>query len=216
MGRKIVKTILGLFIFIFITAGTTLFFIYKEEVCNTIAYITNEVKVFAGIKVPKEENIIVKYNGTTIEEAVKSNSVIEEKAEYITEGCLSEREKAHAIYSWIGTNIQYDNDKADRVLSENEEINDSGAIYAFRDRSGVCFDYASLYVAMARSANLKVRLVIGEAFDGHNYVNHSWNEVYLKDEKKWINVDSTFFVGGDYFDSENFNKYRNKEVVGEW
>ena len=156
------------------------------------------------------------YNGTTVEDGIRSNSIIEKKAKKVTESATNDREKARDIYVWIGSNIEYDNNKAEKVLNSNDETVESGAIYAFRDRSGICFDYACLYVAMARSVDLKVRLVIGEAYDGSKYVSHAWNQVYLSDEKKWINVDTTFYNGGNYFDSEKFDKHINKEIIGEW
>lgn len=42
-------------------------------------------------------------------------------------------------------------------------------ISAFKKRSGICFDYSCLYVAMARAVNLKVRLLTGTAYDGEKY-----------------------------------------------
>lgn len=188
---------------------------------NTVKSLFNQHFYEDNIKTSdlddEDSNIrTVVYNGITIEEGIKSNSIIEKKAEKITKDAKSDREKAKVLYEWIGSNIEYDTNKANKVLNTNEEELESGAIYAFRDRSGVCFDYACLYVAMARSVNLKVRLVIGEAYDGDKYVSHAWNEVYLTDENIWIKVDTTFYVGGNYFDSDNFDKHITTEVVGEW
>ena len=216
MVQKGVKIVLSIFMILFIITGIFFGAVLNDDIYNRVLYAADKIKIFAGIKVYDSQSVIVKYNGTTIDEAVKGNSVIEEKAKYITERCTSDREKAHSIYSWIGSNIEYDTDKADRVLSEDEEISDSGAIYAFRDRSGVCFDYACLYVAMAQSTDLKVRLVIGKAFDGNDYVAHAWNEVYIQDEQKWVNVDCTFFAGGNYFDTDKFDRYQKEEIAGEW
>ena len=82
---------------------------------------------------------------------------------------------------------------------------------------GICFDYACLYVSMARAAGLKVRLVTGEAFDGNSYGSHAWNQVYLSDERRWINVDTTFYISGDYFDSNLFEEdHIEGEIAGEW
>ncbi|WP_243099135.1 transglutaminase-like domain-containing protein [Clostridium sp. MF28] len=69
---------------------------------------------------------------------------------------------------------------------------------------------------MSRAANLKVRLLGGQAYDGEQYVGHAWNQVYLADENKWINVDTTFYDGGNYFDSNLFNKHDVEEIAGEW
>ncbi|AOR24041.1 transglutaminase-like domain-containing protein [Clostridium taeniosporum] len=161
-------------------------------------------------------NRIIYYNGVTLDEGVKSNNAINEKAKKIVSSSNSDREKAKKLYSWIGSNITYDYDKARRVLN-SENVKNSGAICAYEERNGICFDYACLYVAMARATNFKVRLVTGEAYNGENYISHAWNEVYLSDENKWIKIDPTFYNAGDYFDSKNFSDIHiNDNIAGEW
>lgn len=161
---------------------------------------------------------IIIYNGITIDEGIKSNEDINNKAVKLTESATSDRERAEILYTWIGSNIKYDDDKAETVLhgDENSKMPDGGAICAFENKSGICFDKACLYVAMARSINLKVRLIGGQAFDGEQYVGHAWNQVYLNDENMWINVDPTFYDGGNYFDSNLFNNHNVEEIAGEW
>lgn len=163
-------------------------------------------------------NEIIIYNGTTIDQGIKSNDEIDSKARSLTKDASSEREKAKILYEWIGSNIEYDEGKAEIVLSgiESDKMPESGAVCAFETRSGVCFDKACLYVAMARAADLKVRLISGEAFDGEKYVGHAWNQIYLKDENIWINVDTTFYEAGNYFDSNLFNEHKADNIAGEW
>ncbi|MFW2490029.1 transglutaminase-like domain-containing protein [Clostridium chromiireducens] len=161
---------------------------------------------------------IVIYNGVTIDEGIQSNEDIDNKAEELTQNATSDRERARILYTWVGSNIKYDDDKANKVLYEKDirQMPESGAINAFEGRTGICFDKACLYVAMSRAINLKVRLIGGQAFDGHQYVGHAWNQVYLNDENIWINVDSTFYDGGNYFDSNLFKNHNVEEIVGEW
>lgn len=162
---------------------------------------------------------IVIYNGTTVEEGIRSNKEIDSKAVEITKDAYSDREKAKRIYTWVGANIKYDNEKAEIILSKNSSSTgfpESGAICAYNTKSGICFDKACLYVAMARAAGLKVKLISGEAYDGKEYVGHAWNEVYLDDEDKWINVDTTFYDAGNYFDSNLFSEHKVNTVAGEW
>lgn len=161
---------------------------------------------------------IIIYNGITIDRGIKSNENINNKAVELTEKATSDRERAKILYTWIGSNIKYDNDKAEKVLngSDISKMPDGGAICAFENKSGICFDKACLYVAMSRAINLKVRLIGGQAFDGEQYVGHAWNQVYLNDENMWINVDSTFYDGGNYFDSNLFNNHNVEEIAGEW
>lgn len=159
---------------------------------------------------------IIYYNGVTLEEGIQSNEEIDNKAKEIIKFCDDDRSKAKRIYTWIGTNIQYDSEKASKALNE-EELDGSGSITAWHSGKGICFDYACLYVSMARAAGLKVRLVTGEAFDGNSYGSHAWNQVYLSDERRWINVDTTFYISGDYFDSNLFEEdHIEGEIAGEW
>jgi transglutaminase-like putative cysteine protease len=161
---------------------------------------------------------IILYNGITIDEGIKSNENINNKAVELTKNATSDRERAKILYTWVGSNIKYDNDKAEKVLngSDTRKMPDGGAICAFENKSGICFDKACLYVAMSRAIGLKVRLIGGQAFDGEQYAGHAWNQVYLNDENIWINVDSTFYDGGNYFDSNLFNNHNVEEIAGEW
>lgn len=70
---------------------------------------------------------------------------------------------------------------------------------------------------MARANNMKVRLITGEGFNGINWVSHAWNQVYIPEGNQWINVDTTFYKGGDYFNSKRFQlDHRDSQIAGEW
>lgn len=173
-------------------------------------------KIKSGLVEDISKSTIIYYNGVTLEQGIKSNSEIDKKAKEITAGDKTDREKAKSIYKWVGSNIRYDYNKADMVMS-NSNVKNSGAIPAFKEREGICFDYACLYVAMCRAIGLNVRMVMGDAYNGEEYISHAWNEVYLKDENKWIKVDPTFYIAGNYFDNKNFDKdHRQKNIAGEW
>ncbi|MCM8711658.1 transglutaminase-like domain-containing protein [Clostridium sp. SYSU_GA19001] len=160
--------------------------------------------------------VIVYYNGVTLDEAVKSNEIIDRFAKEITKNSQTTNEKAKVLYNWIGSNIDYDYEKAERVLNNDLSVK-SGAIPTFQTRKGICFDYASLYIAMARANGLKARIITGEGFNGVSWVSHAWNQVYISEEGKWINVDPTFYKGGNYFNSRRFDlDHRNSKIAGEW
>lgn len=161
-------------------------------------------------------NIIIYYNGVTLEEGIKSTNEIDEMAKELTKGVTSDIDKARILYSWIGSNIEYDYDRAEKALN-NEKVENSGAISAFENRSGICFDYSCLYVAMARAVDLKVRLLTGAAYDGKQYGPHAWNEVYISDIESWIPVDTTFYLAGDYFNNYDFYEdHITDSIAGEW
>ena len=158
------------------------------------------------------------YNGVTLDEGIKSNNVIDNTALNITSKYNNDYDKARAIYEWIGNNIVYDDNKAKEVMNNPVPTElTSGAINTFNTGKGVCFDYACLYVAMCRANGIPVRLIVGEGYNGVSWVSHSWNEVYIKDMDKWVNVDPTFYDAGDYFDNDTFDsEHRGRKIAGEW
>jgi hypothetical protein len=168
------------------------------------------------VDIASNKRVIVYYNGVTLDEGIKSNSKIDSFAKELgSKGVLS-KDKAKLIYNWVGSNINYDYEKADRVLGNDFDIK-SGAIPTFQTKQGICFDYACLYVAMARANGLKVRIMTGEGFNGVSWVSHAWNEVYIPEEDKWYKVDPTFFKGGNYFNSRRFDlDHRDAKVAGQW
>ncbi|MGG5462541.1 transglutaminase domain-containing protein [Clostridium sp. B9] len=178
--------------------------------------VESEPKEGTEKRVEKQVNVINLYNGVTLEQGIKSNKYIDEKAIELTKNAKTDKEKAKILYKWISENITYDDEKAKNITGEPSQYK-SGAIEAFESRRGICFDYSCLYVAMAREVGLKVRIITGEGFNGKEWGPHSWNEVYLKDEDRWITVDPTFGKAGNYFDSrKNIDSHKNAEIIGEW
>jgi hypothetical protein len=58
-----------------------------------------------------------------------------------------------------------------------------------KNKKGKCTEYAILFAAMARSAGLPTRLVIGQRYINHNWISHMWDEVWLG---QWVAVDASF------------------------
>ncbi|QHI71653.1 transglutaminase-like domain-containing protein [Aminipila terrae] len=112
---------------------------------------------------------VIKYfNGVTLDEAVKSNAEIDQKAKDIIGTEKDAKKKAYLLYDWISQNIQYDKNKA-AVIVQNASHVDSGSIVTFAQREGICFDYSCLYVSMCQAAGLKVRFVTGLAYNGSEW-----------------------------------------------
>ncbi|MDZ5252864.1 transglutaminase-like domain-containing protein [Clostridium sp. LIBA-8841] len=189
---------------------------YKDAISKNVFTEESNKEPINEKVVENNSNVINLYNGVTLEQGIKSNEAINEKARELTKNAKNDREKAKRIYIWISENINYDDNKAENISKEPSKYK-SGAIEAFETRSGICFDYSCLYVAMAREAGLKVRMVTGEGFNGKEWGPHSWNEVYLPDKNEWITVDTTFGKAGNYFDSrKNNDSHRNAKIIGEW
>lgn len=176
----------------------------------------NESKETVPGKAISKGRTIVYYNGVTLEQGVKSNEEIDGLARSIVGDESNTKTKAKILYNWIGSNISYDHNKANRVLNNNFDVQ-SGAVPTFNSKKGICFDYSCLYVAMCRANNMKVRLITGEGFNGVSWVSHAWNQVYIPEEDKWINVDTTFYKGGNYFNSKRFElDHKDAQIAGEW
>ncbi len=161
--------------------------------------------------------ITIYFNGTTLNEAVKSTSQIDNTAKKIVGKETNDEEKAYLIYKWISNNIQYDYSKLEAINSNSTGIS-SGANIAYTTKKGVCFDYSCLYVAMCRAVGLKVRFITGLGYSGKDWGDHSWNQVYYPQEKRWIDVDTTFgSTNTNYFDRAGFSlDHQNAVVQGEW
>lgn len=176
----------------------------------------NEPKETVTGKAVSKSKTIVYYNGVTLDEGIKSNGKIDEFARSLVQNENDTKTKSKTLYNWIGNNISYDHDKANKVLNNDFNVQ-SGAVTTFNTKRGICFDYSCLYVAMCRANHIKVRLITGEGFNGVSWVSHAWNQVYVPEEGKWINVDTTFYKGGNYFNSKRFElDHKGAQVAGEW
>jgi hypothetical protein len=186
---------------------------------NSFRIVVKDAATSKPSSQPSSQNTpkgIIYYNGVTLDQGVKSNEEINKFAVNLVQGESTTKDKARTIYKWVGSKVSYSDEKANRVLNNDLEVK-SGAIPTFNSRSGICFDYACLYVAMCRANNIKVRIITGQGFNGSNWVSHAWNQVYVESDNTWINVDPTFLIGGDYFNSERFNiDHKQESVAGEW
>lgn len=151
-------------------------------------------------------------NGMDIEEFVRGNSDIEKITNQMCINDTKSKVKALKIYKWIVSNIQYDNEKVQRLASSSKGINCSAQM-AFVNRKGVCFDFASLFVTMCRYEKLKVQLVTGIAYSNSTWGDHCWNRVFIEEEGRWINIDTTFGLSGDYFDKVDFISDHSDETL---
>ena len=164
------------------------------------------------------DKYLVRYfNGVTLDEAVQSSPDIDARAKEIVGSETDDRQKAYLIYQWITENVTYDNGKA-AIISTDPSSVSSGAIVAYNTRTGVCFDFSCLYVAMCRAVDLNVRFLTGLGYTGAEWGDHAWNQAYDSNQGIWINVDTTFGSSGiNYFDKASFYMdHRDGVIHGEW
>lgn len=137
----------------------------------------------------------------------KSNSV--KKAAEVCAGKTDKIEKLAAIFKWITDNITYDHDLAATVQSGYVPDPDS----VLKKKSGICFDYSSLFAAMARSQGIPTRLVIGYAATD---IYHAWNEVYTE-QTGWISPELLLKNKGyNIVDSTFYASAQNKASISEY
>ena len=106
-------------------------------------------------------------------------------------------QRIKTIYEFVAGYLTYDKDKA-KLAKQQYLIPDLEAL--IKEKKGICFDYASMMVAMLRINHIPIRLICGGT-DRDEY--HAWVEVYLEgqgwvnpdifiDKKTWTIMDPTF------------------------
>lgn len=103
-------------------------------------------------------------------------------------GITDPLQKVAAVYNYAVNTLSYDYNKAATVQSGYLPNIDS----TLATRNGICFDYASMMVAMLRLQDIPSKLVIG--YTNNQY--HAWVSVYT-DEQGWID-NVIFFNGSDW------------------
>lgn len=121
------------------------------------------------------------------------------RAQELTAPAHSELEKARLIFNFVKDHVQYD------LYSPHRN---KGALSALRNATGVCEDYAALFVALCRAAGIPARQVNGYADpQGRGAAwklvpaetlslkgcRHSWAEFYLEGAG-WLPADPTLNI----------------------
>ncbi len=193
--------------------------ISTEAVQQIPEFLDNTVDLAIEGLSPEGRKLLMKVyiNGVTVDEAITSCPDIDNTAIDLVDAETDDYIKARILYDWIVDNIEYDREKADLLEVDSFAVT-SGAVTAFSEKTGVCFDKACLYVSMCRAVSIPVRLMTGEAYNGTSWESHSWNQIYDEDTGSWVNVDVTFGKSGNcYFDRDDFlSDHRCAYVQGEW
>ena len=109
------------------------------------------------------------------------------KAVALTKGTTDIKKKASILWKYMATNNKYDFHKLSTLTSSYVPVIDKTLI----DKTGICYDFSSLFAAMLRSQGIPAKLVKGYApKNAAGY--HAWNEVYDASLGKWVTVDSTY------------------------
>lgn len=158
---------------------------YKKIITQSLDVIIKEP--FYAYKI---SNIYVNY---------KNGDAVFNKARTLVDNKKTDIDKINSIYTWVVNNFTYDTKLAKTVKSAYIP----NLVNVLNKKSGICFDYAALTVAMLRIVGIPAKLVFGYA--GNSY--HAWIEVYSKVSGKinknfdikansWTRLDPTFDSSG--------------------
>ena len=125
-----------------------------------------------------------------------------QKASELVADAANEGDVLRAVYSYIVSNVAYDNDKAAELATQTGYVPNPDETLA--SGKGICFDYASLAGAMLRSLGIPTKIITG--YVSPDGIYHAWNMVYIDvswhtveisvDPDTWTRVDLTFAASG--------------------
>lgn len=111
-----------------------------------------------------------------------SHPEIAAKAAELTAGISGTVEQVKAIFAFVQQSMTY-----------GGPYRNVGALSALRRRSGVCEDYAALFVALCRASGIPARMVFGYAAvlpEGTDFEKHAWPEFFLPSHG-WVPAEPT-------------------------
>jgi transglutaminase-like putative cysteine protease len=119
---------------------------------------------------------------------------IKELARNITANSSDDFERISKLAIWVNKQLTYD-------LSLAGQLKD--AKWILENRKGVCAEYSTLFITLARSLGIPARFISGLTYDEEKgWAGHSWAEAYIG---RWVPVDPTWSppeVG--YLDASHF------------
>lgn len=125
------------------------------------------------------------------------------KARELAGTVSGEKERARAIYNHLASRMTY---QFTSRTSGYTPVMDT----AYANKSGICYDIASLYAGMLRSVGVQAKMVTGynTMVDGY----HAWNEVYY--DGAWHRVDLSIDVQlRDYGESYGFESPKGSVTI---
>ena len=111
----------------------------------------------------------------------RKGSSVNQKALDIVKDDTNDLQRIKDIYEYVVDTLTYDDQKAIKA-TQRYIIPDLEKLLV--EKKAICFDYASLMVAMLRINHIPARLICGDT----DIEYHAWVEVYLEGEG-WVNPD---------------------------
>lgn len=138
-----------------------------------------------------------------------SAAAIRSLAEEVAKDSRDDFERVAKLAMWVHDHLNYDLSYTGKNLD---------ALAVLEQRRGVCAEYTTLFIALARSIGIPAKFVSGYSYGERGWERHAYAEVYLG---KWVPVDplwleigyldATHLKFGDHLDNSVKN---NVEVTG--
>lgn len=120
-------------------------------------------------------------------------------SEQLAQSCSTDLEVVETVFDYVTKDINYDYELAENIPTGY--LPDLCTL--LENKTGICFDYASLMTALLRCQNIPTKVIIG--YVGTEY--HAWISVYVDDigwvdgiirfdGSKWTRMDPTFASTG--------------------
>ncbi|MEA2003430.1 MAG: transglutaminase-like domain-containing protein [archaeon] len=170
--------------------GNNFVFIYEENPGQSVDYVSKSsllVNARATTSIPSSYAIPddVKIFLQPTENIQSDDFGIISIAGSVTKGSRSDFEKVARLAIWVNEYITYDLGYSNVILD---------AVEILDVEKGVCAEYTTLFVALARASNIPARYVSGFAYGEDGWEEHAYSEVYLG---KWVPVDALWLEVGN-------------------
>ncbi len=182
--------------------GVKMAYLHFENPTGTVKYkVTCYVSSSEQVvnKLPRDYNTKLYQEYVLPGEGVPSDDQqIKDLARKIVKGATNDFEKMAILTHWVHEYITYDESMTGKYLD---------AYTILQGRRGVCVEYATLFVTLARALGYPTRFVGGIAYGDQGPTGHMWAEVYLG---KWVPFDPTWDLGGSV-DATHIAFYKTRE-----
>lgn len=133
----------------------------------------------------------------------KTDDSVTKKATELCKSLTKPLDKLEAVYKYVVDNFTYDTKFATEVSQGQHKGYIPVLETVLKNKKGICFDYASLMVAMLRADGIPAKLTIGYVKMSTGEAYHAWINTYIDgmgwidkaiyfDGKNWTLMDPTF------------------------
>jgi transglutaminase-like putative cysteine protease len=177
---------------------------YKIEVFEQVSGNQYSTALSCSVNVKLRNSMLPFLYPNQFVSFTKDSNVVKQ-SNTLAKGATSSLDMVSKVYSYVISNITYDNDKAAKVSAGKLAGYTPNVDSILKSGKGICFDFAAVMAAMLRAQGIPTRMEVGYVSGG---VYHAWLSTYIKDVgwvngviqfngKNWTLMDPTFASGGN-------------------